>query len=206
MCVGLEDSGAATNHESLQLLLCTTTEVANGRTNGISAQTRHHSRDQSSKRKRTKPGIAMVQDKTRFTVIFKEFVINFQQTMAMYQSLFTVKQFSKITIPTSPVSLKKRSNHILRGTSLARYLVCFRLISIDPYGRPNLMVGHMPVFFGHRALSISIFIVHGGGVDGRPSRKSSLRLTTLKLRKPVLNGHLAWCFIAKSSSSRERLC
>ncbi|GBP65780.1 Glutamate receptor-interacting protein 2 [Eumeta japonica] len=43
--------------------------------------------------------------------------------MVVYQSLFTIRQLSKATVATCPVLLKKTSNHLFRGTSLACHFV-----------------------------------------------------------------------------------
>ncbi|GBP37352.1 hypothetical protein EVAR_22812_1 [Eumeta japonica] len=53
--------------------------------------------------------------------------------MFVYQSLLKVRQCSKAINIFS--FIKTRSDHSIKGTSLAHHFGCFRLISIEPYGR-----------------------------------------------------------------------
>ncbi|GBP04096.1 hypothetical protein EVAR_74834_1 [Eumeta japonica] len=95
--------------------------------------------------------------------------------MQVYQSLFTVRQFSKATVVTCPVLLKKEA--IFRSEApLARHFGC-----------PNLMVRHMPVCFDHTVHSIEVFIVHSGGRATIAKFVIEFDTTALEFCKPAIN-------------------
>ncbi|GBP78640.1 hypothetical protein EVAR_98567_1 [Eumeta japonica] len=98
-------------------------------------------------------------------------------------------------------------------------------LRIGTYGCPNLMrLGHpydrhslptylpiylptyqacdlyMPGCVVHTALSIDVFVVHGGGRATITKFVTEIDTTALEFCKPVITIRLAWCFIAKSSS------
>ncbi|GBP71830.1 hypothetical protein EVAR_80161_1 [Eumeta japonica] len=71
-------------------------------------------------------------------------------------------------------------NHPLRSTSLAHHFGC-----------SNLMVGYMPVSFGHRAHSIDVFVIHSGGRATITKFFTEIDTTAFEFCKPVINSRFA---------------
>ncbi|GBP24740.1 Collectin-10 [Eumeta japonica] len=81
----------------------------------------------------------------RLRLFLRSSSITSGKQIVVYQSLFTARQFSKATVATCLVLLIKRSNYLLRSTSLAYHFGWFRVNSTDLYGRLLLCFGVISV-------------------------------------------------------------
>ncbi|GBP68213.1 hypothetical protein EVAR_50358_1 [Eumeta japonica] len=130
---------------------------------------------------RLRTGIIVMLGDTNLRLFLRSSSIIFGKQLVVYQSLFTVRQFSKAPVARCPVLLKKRA--IIRLEAL-RWCA----------------TGHKPVYFDHTAHSINVFVVHGGGRATITKLVTKIDTTALEFGQPVINSRLAWSFIAKRNS------